>query len=166
MGRYEMDISEKIAFSSQTYQEVIKRLGIIGTFKGNWQAIESSEGRHLKELRKIATIASIGSSTRIEGATLTDEEVERLLKSVKITKLETREEQAVVGYYEALKVILENYADVELTESYIHQLHGILRKHSDKDQNHQGGYKKAFNQVVASYPDGTQHIILELQSFT
>lgn len=158
-----MDISKKINqkldFSSATFQQIMQKLSVIDSFKGNWKAIENSESRYLKELRKIATIESIGSSTRIEGATLTDEEVEKLLKSVKITKLQSRDEQEVVGYYEALEVILDSYQDIELSERYIHQLHGILLKHSHKDQTHKGKYKNLSNQVVANYPDGTQRTI-------
>lgn len=158
-----MDISKKINqkldFSSATFQQIMQKLSVIDSFKGNWKAIENSESRYLKELRKIATIESIGSSTRIEGATLTDEEVEKLLKSVKIAKLQSRDEQEVVGYYEALEVILDSYQDIELSERYIHQLHGILLKHSHKDQTHKGKYKNLSNQVVANYPDGTQRTI-------
>ncbi len=158
-----MDISEsmtrKLDLGSQVYQQIIQRLRIIDTFRGNWQAIERSGSQYLKELRKVATIESIGSSTRIEGATLTDEEVEKLLKSVKITRLTTRDEQEVLGYYEALQVILDHYADIDLSERYVHQLHSILLKYSDKDQRHKGQYKSLSNQVVAHYPDGSQRTI-------
>ena len=152
-------MNQKLEFTGDVFQQIIKQLSVVDSFKGNWESIELKHSKHLKELRKIATIESIGSSTRIEGATLTDEEVEKLLKSVKITKLTTREQQEVVGYYEALQVILDNYKDLELSERYIHQLHGILLKHSGKDQSHKGQYKTLSNQVVASYPDGTQRII-------
>jgi Fic family protein len=154
-------MTNKMAFSGEVYQQIMKRLSEIDSFKGNWQAIELKHSKHLKELRKIATIASIGSSTRIEGATLTDQEVEKLLKSVKITKLTTREQQEVVGYYDALEIILDNYEEIPLTENYLHQMHGILLKHSGKDQNHKGRYKQLSNQVVANYPDGTQRTIFK-----
>lgn len=150
---------QKLEFTSSIYQQIMQHLSVVDSFKGHWESIELKHSKHLKELRKIATIESIGSSTRIEGATLTDQEVEKLLKSVKITKLTTREQQEVVGYYEALQVILDNYEDLELSERYIHQLHGILLKHSAKDQSHKGQYKTLSNQVVANYPDGTQRII-------
>jgi len=152
-------MNQKLAFSGEVFQLIIKQLSTIDRFQGNWEVIELKHSKHLKELRKIATIASIGSSTRIEGATLTNEEVEKLLKQVKITKLTTREQQEVVGYYETLQIILENYQDIELSERYIHQLHGILLKHSQKDQTHKGQYKTLSNQVVANYPDGTQKTI-------
>lgn len=153
------NINNKLEFSGTVYQQITQKLSVIDSFKGNWKAIENSDSRYLKELRKIATIESIGSSTRIEGATLTDEEVEKLLKSVKITKLQSRDEQEVVGYYEALEIILDNYEEIEISERYIHQLHGILLKYSDKDQTHKGRYKNLSNQVVANYPDGTRRTI-------
>lgn len=160
-----MDISksieQKLRFSGGVYQMMMQRLSIIDSFKGNWKAIEHQHSKHLKELRKIATIESIGSSTRIEGATLTNAEVEKLLKSVKITKFKTRDEQEVIGYYEVLQVILDNHEDIELTERYIHQLHGMLLKHSSKDQSHKGKYKALSNQVVANYPDGTKRTIFK-----
>ncbi len=160
---YKMDISKsigiKLDFSSVVYQQFMQKISVIDTFRGNWKAIEQSKSQYLKELRKIATVESIGSSTRIEGATLTDAEVEKLLRSVKINKLETRDEQEVVGYYEALQIVLDSYEEITLSERYIHQLHGILLKHSNKDKFHKGRYKTLSNQVVANYPDGTQRTI-------
>ena len=160
-----MDISkklhQKLEFEGAVYQQITQKLSVIDSFKGNWQAMEIKESRYLKELRKIATIESIGSSTRIEGATLSDKEVEKLLRSVKITKLQSRDEQEVVGYYEALEIILGNYEEIQISERYIHQLHGILLKHSHKDQTHKGKYKNLSNQVVANYPDGTQRTIFK-----
>jgi Fic family protein len=152
-------MKQKLEFTGEIFQQIMKQLSVIDSFKGSWEAIELSNSKHLKELRKIATIESIGSSTRIEGATLTDKEVEKLLKSVKITKLTTREQQEVVGYYEALEIILENFGEIPLTQSYLHQMHGILLKHSHKDQTHKGKFKNLSNQVVANYPDGTQRTI-------
>jgi Fic family protein len=87
--------------------------------------------------------------------------VEKLLKSIKITRLTTRDEQEVVGYYDSLQTILEHYEGIDITDRYIHQLHGMLLKHSDKDQFHKGRYKTLSNQVVANYPDGSKKIIFK-----
>ena len=160
-----MDISKnmqiKLSFESEVYQKLSQLLSMLDTFKGSWKMKEGQQGQYLKELRKIATIESTGSSTRIEGATLTDEEVEKLLASVKVTRFASRDEQEVAGYYEAIEVILDNYADIEMSERYIHQLHGILLKHSEKDQMHRGSYKNSSNKVVAKYPDGTQRTLFD-----
>ena len=115
-------MNQKLDFESSVHQKINQLLSVIDTFKGSWKILEQTKSGYLKELRKIATIESIGSSTRIEGATLTDEEVEKLLRSVKISKLEKRDEQEVVGYYEVLEIILENFEEIPLSQSYVHQL--------------------------------------------
>lgn len=152
-------MNQKLDFKSSEHQKINQLLSVIDTFQGSWKILEQTKSGYLKELRKIATIESIGSSTRIEGSTLTDEEVEKLLKAVKISKLEKRDEQEVVGYYEALEIILENFEEIPLNQSYVHQLHGLLLKHSDKDQAQKGRFKNLSNQVVANYPDGAQRTI-------
>ncbi len=155
-----MDIYlNKLNFDFLTNQKILNLIAKIDLYKGKWNIIEQQENIYLKELRKIATIESIGSSTRIEGATLTDKEIEELLANVKITELKTRDQQEVIGYYDTLELIYENFYNIKLTENYIKQLHQILLKHSDKDTRHRGQYKSLSNKVVANYPDGTQKVI-------
>lgn len=150
---------QKLDFDFITNQKIVQLISYIDGFKGKWNIVENKENRYLKELRKIATIESIGSSTRIEGVTLTDKEVEELLKDIKITKLKSRDEQEVFGYYEVLELIYDNYSDIHLSESYIKQLHQILLKYSNKDERHRGIYKFLSNKVVATYPTGEQRTI-------
>lgn len=150
---------QKLNFDFSTNQRILQLISYIDGFKGKWNITEKQENRYLKELRKIATIESIGSSTRIEGATLTDREVKELLKDLRITKLKTRDEQEVIGYYEVLEVIYDNYSDIKLSESYIKQLHQMLLKYSLKDERHRGTYKFLSNKVVATYPTGEQRTI-------
>lgn len=152
-------LAQKLNFGTAVQQKVMQLLSQVDTFKGAWKVLEQTKGSYLKELRKIATIESTGSSTRIEGATLTDKEVEQLLRSVNVKQLEQREQQEVVGYYETLEVILEGFKDIPLSKSSIHQLHTLLLKHSAKDQRHKGQFKQISNKVVANYPDGSQRTI-------
>ncbi len=152
-------LSNKLNFTLKTNNLILKKISFIDTFKGKWNIIENKENRYLRELRKIATIESVGSSTRIEGVKLTDKEIEKILSNVKIDKLKTRDEQEVVGYWDALDTVIENYATISITENYIKQFHSILLKYSDKDSKHKGNYKQLSNKVVATYPDGTQKTI-------
>src|SRR5690606_12764749 len=157
---YGMDkFIQKLNFDFSTNQRVLQLIGYIEGFKGKWNVVENKENRYLKELRKIATIESIGSSTRIEGATLTDKEVQELLNDIKITKLKTRDEQEVIGYYEVLELIYDNLSYIKFSESYIKQLHQLLLKYSSKDERHRGTYKNLPNKVVATYPAGEQRTI-------
>ncbi len=150
---------DKLNFDFKTNQQIIKLISYIDSFKGKWKIVEQKENVYLKELRKIATIESIGSSTRIEGAQLTNEEIKELLDNMEITKLKTRDQQEVVGYYDVLEIIFESFADISISKNYIQQLHQRLLKYSTKDDRHRGNYKNLSNKVVANYPDGTQKVI-------
>ena len=149
----------KLQFDFLTTQRVIQKIGQIDQFKGEWKQLDKEDNRYLKELRKIATIQSIGSSTRIEGSSLTDVEIASLIKNLKISKLQTRDEQEVGGYYDTLETIIENGESIDLTLSNIHTLHNLLLKYSSKDDRHRGKFKELTNKVVAAYPDGTTRVI-------
>ncbi|MEM7371609.1 MAG: Fic family protein [Bacteroidota bacterium] len=149
----------KLQFDLPTAQRLFSIAARIDRFQGKWELLEKKENRYLKELRSIATIQSIGSSTRIEGATLSDEEVERLLQKVEMTTFDTREKQEVLGYYEALELVLDQYDFIEFSESNIQTLHNQLLKFSSRDQHHRGKYKQFSNQVVAIYPDGSKRTL-------
>ena len=150
---------QKLTFDFPTNQRVMQLIAAIDEYRGKWNVVEKRENRYLQELRRIATIESIGSSTRIEGATLTDDEVRQLLNDLKIAKLDTRDEQEVVGYYGVLEIILDNFPEIRLSESYVKQLHQLLLKYSRKDERHRGGYKYLPNSIIATYPTGEQKTI-------
>lgn len=133
----------------------------IDRFDASWSSIEKREGQSLKQLKSVATIRSVGASTRIEGSKMSNEEVEILLRNIDITKLEDRDSQEVVGYFETLDIISESYQDIKITESSLKNLHNILLKHSNKDGWHKGEYKQHSNAVEVNYPDGTKRIIFE-----
>jgi Fic family protein len=112
-------------------------------------------------LKSIATVRSVGASTRIEGSKMSDEEVEVLLKEIDITKIEDRDSQEVVGYFETLDIISESHQDIQIGESGIKNLHNILLKYCKKDAWHKGDYKQHSNAVEAKMPDGTRQIIFQ-----
>jgi Fic family protein len=153
-----MDISNRITskldFSSSVYQQVSQKLGVIDSFNGKWKVFESLQSKYLSVLEKTAIKESVGSSTRIEGAKLSDDEVEKLMILGDSRTPINYDEQEVLGYFEALEMILGNSSGITIEEDYIHQLHSILLRHSVNDLRHKGKYKKLANQVVANYPDG------------
>jgi Fic family protein len=150
---------KKLNFGFQGTQIVLKKIGFIDAFKGKWNIVEKRENIYLKELRKIATIESIGSSTRIEGAELTNDEIRELLNNLEITKLKTRDEQEVIGYYDVLELVYENFEGIDLSANHLLNLHQRLLKYSTKDDRHRGNYKNLSNKVVANYPDGSKKVI-------
>ena len=141
--------------------ELIRLISQIDRFDASWTTIEKKEGQSLKQLKSIATVRSVGASTRIEGSLMSDEEIEVLLRDIDITKIVDRDSQEVVGYFETLDLISESYDDIEITENSIKNLHNILLKYSKKDEWHKGDYKQHSNAVEAKLPDGSIQIIFE-----
>jgi Fic family protein len=137
-------------------QALVKLIAEIDEFKGRWDAFKVLSPDRLDALRKVATVESVGSSTRIEGAKLSDAQVETLLSNIKIQSFHTRDEQEVAGYAEAMDLVFQAYEDLSLTENHIGQLHQTLLRHSEKDDRHRGRYKTLRNDVVAIDADGNQ----------
>lgn len=129
-------------------------LSEIDEFKGAWRALGTLAPERLLALRRVATIESIGSSTRIEGSQLSDREVEQLLSKLDIKKFDSRDEQEVAGYAETMDTVFHSYADIPITENHLKQLHRDLLRYSYKDERHRGDYKKLPNNVVALDADG------------
>jgi len=134
--------------------EILKLISTIDEFKGAWHAFGNLAPDTLNRLRKVATVESIASSTRIEGAKLSDSEVEKLLVGVGLTSFHSRDEEEVAGYADAISLVFKSFNEINLTENHIRQLHQILLKYSGKDSRHRGEYKKLPNNVEAFDSNG------------
>lgn len=133
-----MFFPEEIPISS----EILNLIAEIDEFKGAWQQMNKLPFDRLSVLKKIATIESIGSSTRIEGSLLSDEEIEAFLLKATVPNFQTRDEQEVAGYAFVCEQIYDHYTAIPFTENMIKQLHTWLLQYVDKDDRHRGEYKK------------------------
>lgn len=140
--------------------EILSMIAEIDEFKGKWQLLGKLTPERLKGLKHIATIESIGSSTRIEGSTLSDQEVEVLLSRVDAHSFRSRDEQEVAGYAFVCEEIYSHYSLMNFTENMIKHLHGKLLQYSDKDQHHRAEYKKVANNIEAFDAQGNSIGIL------
>ncbi|WP_297455614.1 Fic family protein [Ferrovum sp.] len=140
----------------QITPEILSLIARIDEFKGAWRALGTLAPDRLSALRRVATIESIGSSTRIEGSKLSDREVEQLLSNLEIKAFATRDEQEVAGYAELMDLVFSSWQDIPLTENHIKQLHQILLRYSEKDAWHRGNYKTNSNSVAAFDETGAQ----------
>lgn len=140
----------------QITPEILNLIARIDEFKGAWRALGTLAPDRLSALRRVATIESIGSSTRIEGSKLSDREVEILLSNLAIHSFETRDEQEVAGYAELMDLVFSAWHDIPFNENHIKQLHQILLRHSDKDSRLRGQYKTNTNSVAAFDENGVQ----------
>jgi len=129
--------------------DLLRIVGEIDEFKGAWKALGSLAPDRLATLRQIATVESVGASTRIEGAKLTDREVDLLLSNLDLGSFRSRDEEEVAGYAEATKLVFDSWREIPVTENHIKQLHGTLLKFSPREEHHRGGYKNVANNVEA-----------------
>jgi Fic family protein len=136
--------------------EILRLIAELDEFKGQWRMIRSLSPEKLTSLRKVATIESIGSSTRIEGSKLTDRQVEDLLGRLHITEFKTRDEQEVAGYAYVMDQVFDAFEQISVTENMIGQLHQDLLRYSTKDERHRGHYKTLPNHVSAFDADGKE----------
>lgn len=129
--------------------QMLKIISELDEFKGRWSATTLLAPDRLSSLKHVATIESIGSSTRIEGVKLSDSQIEALLSGVAQQSFASRDEEEVAGYAEAMSLLFSSFTELTLTENHIKQLHSTVLKFSNKDQRHRGEYKKFQNNVEA-----------------
>lgn len=146
-------------FRTDTLQitpEILNAIAGIEEFNGAWRFLGSLAPERLSSLRRVATIESIGSSTRIEGSRLSDRDVERLLANLQIREFSSRDEQEVAGYADLMEWVFTSWREIDFTENHIRQLHRDLLIHCDKDERHRGAYKTTSNSLAAFDADGAQ----------
>ncbi len=143
------------------WMQLTNEISQIDRFDASWATIEKREGQTLKQLKSIATVRSVGASTRIEGSRMTDDEVSVLINNLSISKLEERDQQEVAGYFETMELIAESFRDMDITENNLKHLHNTLMKHSEKDGWHKGNYKQHNNVVEAENGDGSKQVIFK-----
>lgn len=127
--------------------EIWSKIARIDELKGQWFAGAKLNPQILGRLKKSVLITSTGASTRIEGARLTDEDVEKLMKGISIQRFPDRDQGEVKGYFELLQNVFENWRNLRLSESNIKHFHKELLKWVPKDNYHIGEYKKIENKV-------------------
>ncbi len=122
-------------------------------FQGPWRDLSGKYSPHfVKTLKQAMIVTSSGASTRIEGALMSDGEVEQLIKrNCKISAMSSRSEREVAGYAKTLQYIYAHYNGIEMSEVNIRALHQkltteLLPRHLPKKQR--GAYKDITNDVT------------------
>lgn len=140
-------------------QEILSQIGKIDQFKGYWKGSLVLSPQILGRLKSWVIITSTGSSTRIEGSKMSDQQIARFLRGLKSKLPENRDEEEVAGYANLLGRIFDSYETMKLTEGWILQFHEMLLHFSKKDSDHKGKYKKTNNAVAMINEKGEQVIL-------
>lgn len=129
-------------------QEIWLKITQIDSLRGKWEGSTKLSPHILGRLKQSVLITSTGASTRIEGAKLSDLEVEKMLRGISIQKMDNRDEQEVRGYYELLQNVFNSWESLSFNENLIKHFHKELLKYVEKDVFHRGEYKKKENAVL------------------
>ncbi|MDB2550258.1 Fic family protein [Rickettsiales bacterium] len=147
-------INKRLNLKPEIIEEVYSLIAKVDTVKNSFSLTNNLLPQTINRLTSSLIVTSAGSSNRIEGNKLTDNQVEKLYKNLNIQKFKTRDEQEVAGYIEVLQEILANYQNIKISESIILGFHDQMLKYSDKDLRHKGGYKFGQNRVEAKDHEG------------
>lgn len=139
--------------------EVLNKVALIDQFKGAWQEGLRLSPQILSRLKASVIITSSAASTRIEGAKMSDQEVARFLRGLKLKPPINRDEEENAGYADLLGRIFDNFRTLSLSEGQILQFHHILLQFSKKDVNHFGKYKTVDNVIGTKNEKGEQVIL-------
>ncbi|MDD5028937.1 MAG: Fic family protein [Rhodoferax sp.] len=133
----------------QITPDILALISRLDEFKGAWRALGTLAPVRLLALRRVATIESIGSSTRIEGSQLSDDAVAALVAKLEMKSFTTRDEQEVAGYAQVMELLFGSWEHITFNENHIMQIHRDLLAYSGKDERHRGQYKTHENRVAA-----------------
>lgn len=143
-------------------QELWAKVAQIDELKGRWVSGAQLNPLALGRLKKSVLITSTGASTRIEGSRMSDEDVEKLMRGMKMQKFSNRDKQEVKGYYELLDNIFDSWKGLRFSENSIKHFHQEMLKYVEKDKEHRGEYKKRENIVaIAGKVGEPKEIIFE-----
>src|SRR3990167_6262044 len=112
-------------------QNLWKIINQIDELKGQWVGGARLNPQVLGRLKRSVLVTSTGASTRIEGAELSDEDVEKFMRGLSLQKFTDRDKQEVQGYFELLENVFTSWKHIQFTEGVIKQLHRELLKYAD-----------------------------------
>jgi Fic family protein len=143
----------------------LKLISDIAAFRQFWDLSNEKERDLYGDLKKTTIITSAGSSTRIEGARLTDGQIRDRLEDLQIKKIQNRDEAEVAGYIDTLKYIFDHFSELEISEHTIRSLHQMMCRYLSHDilpPHQRGSYKDVVNSVVRiDHQKRTREVIFE-----
>ncbi len=139
----------KLRFDAQQ----LATLRALGEYRGKQQLFVSQSPEVLSGLRQLAVVESTESSNRLEGVVVAAHRLKSLV--LKNAAPQSRSEQEVAGYRDALGLIHESGEQMPFSEGTVLQLHSMLYRYMPQPGGH---WKATNNDIVERHPDGTSRI--------
>jgi len=143
------DYLAKLRFDAQQ----LATLRALGECRGKQQLFVVQSPEVLSDLRQVAVVESTESSNRLEGVVVAPHRLKSLV--LKNATPQSRSEQEVAGYRDALGLIHESGGQMPFSEGTVLQLHGMLYRYMPQSGGH---WKATNNDIVEHHPDGSSRI--------
>lgn len=143
------EVLERLHFA----HDVISTIRAIGEGKGKQDLFKERAPDVLENLRQVAVIESTESSNRLEGVTVPRAVLEQIVRNDAEPREQNRPEGEIAGYRNVLKLIHENYQNMEFTPNVLLQLHRDLFRFAGGAGG--GEWKRVDNQITERRSDGS-----------
>src|SRR3989337_2001761 len=110
-----------------------EKISQIDELKGRWIGGVRLGPQVLGRLKQSVLVTSTGASTRIEGARLSNEDIEKLMRGISIQQFSDRDKQEVLGYFELLTNVFDSWERLHFSEGMIKHFHRDLLQYVEKD---------------------------------
>lgn len=131
----------------------LETLNRIGEYQGKQVLYAERLPEVLRTMRRVAQIESTESSNRIEGIEAPRRRIQGIV--IEGTAPRNRSEQEIAGYRDALALVHESGADMELSANVIRQLHTTMYRYLPQPG---GRWKMVDNEIVERGVDGTLRV--------
>lgn len=128
-------------------------LRTLGEYRGKQQLFVAQSPEVLSDLRQVAVVESTESSNRLEGVVVAAHRLKSLV--LKNATPQSRSEQEVAGYRDALSLIHESSEQMPFSEGTVLQLHSMLYRYMPQPGGH---WKATNNDIIERHPDGSSRI--------
>jgi Fic family protein len=149
------------SFDYSTYKEkcwdveTVNYLSAIHEARGKQTLFLRQKEETLNRLVEIAKVQSTEASNAIEGIRTTQTRLKQLI--LEKTTPQNRDEEAILGYRDALNLVHESFEYIPITPNYILQLHKIMFQHTDSSFG--GQFKNVQNYISATDTKGNRFIL-------
>lgn len=140
---------DSLQFSGQQ----LETLNRMGEYQGKHALYADRIPEVLKTMRRIARVESAESSNRIEGIHAPRGRILGLV--IEGTAPQNRSEQEIAGYRDALALVHESAADMDVTTNVIRQLHTVMYRYLPQPGGH---WKMVDNQIIERDPAGVPRV--------
>ena len=140
------DYLTKLRFDAQQ----LASLRALGEYRGKQQLYIAQSREVLGDLRQVAVVESTESSNRLEGVVVAAHRLKSLV--LKNATPQSRSEQEIAGYRDALGLIHESGEHMQFSEGTVLQLHGLMYRYLPQPGGH---WKATSNDVIECHPDGS-----------